>query len=325
MIAKRLDRVEARRDKGAFEPSTTARRVPMATRETFNVMAMHYLIKEEWAKLRQLQQQLRAAQIPMDAFFMNQLLYSQLYSGGGSKPTWDEFIEHARYVRPDIETFNCLWTAALRQMRPVPAQRGSEQTKYLMPRRLFTTMMIWRQELDERHLGQAAADFSSDLYSKIITTFCMIDDYAGCLVAMHAVADAFGFFPDPAVTTLLTDAMSNLSASWTSTVPTVRGRGGRKPVAMNAKRIKAVNKVLKILQERRVAAAREQGVYVDESEQRAVEKYRERLNLLSEMIRVVLLRLGGTPDAIEQSIVRTSEELGVPGISTGDVDASNVI
>jgi len=332
MIQKRLELVSQRREGVPFVDLTTitetddgkpiriplnmSKPLPFANEETFNVLGLHYLLKQNWSTLRLLQRRMKEAEITMRSHFLNHLLYMQLYTNG-PEPTWRDFVINSKTTNPDLETFNCLWTAELRYQ---DAQRRKVKAEFPPSRRLFNMMMEWfRNDLSNKQRTDVRRNFESDNYSKIIQAFCQVKDYFGCLVAMHAIAQRFNVFPGPQIAKILTDSISNIPEIG---IPSIRGRKGRKQIPVDRARAENVAKLLEALSTRRQQAARENGIDLDRADYET--KSEESINLLSELIRLVLIRTGGKLDQIEPLIEKTGQEMGVPGISTGDVDVTNV-
>lgn len=339
MIEKRLEftwrRREARRQvadnrsvsvydtgKDVRLPAHIARPVPRASIETFNVLILHNVIKQKWPEVHHLHDMLRPAEIHMDSFFMNHLLQTELYSKD-EQSAWRHFIKYARSVSPDLETYNCLWTAEARHLE---RHKLEDRSGFPSPRQLFSVMMTWMSSQDEKQKAIAREAFDLQIYGKIMQSFCVEKDLAGCLIAVHAFAQHFGFYPDHNIARIVTTAVSNLPETHVPTirpVPDVRGgRRSRQSLPVSQARLKNTAAVLNALSNRRAEMAMEHGIDLEKLSPE--ERADENINLLSEFIRVVLVRSFGSPDAVEQSIERAAQEMGMPGISTGDVDASNV-
>ena len=293
-------------------PLDLSKPIPYASLETWNVLGLHYLIKENWSALRLLQRQLRHAQIPMKGYFLGLLLYMQLYINGPT-PLWKDFLYFARDVSPEMETFNCLWTGQLRHLdRYIKTEGHSE---YPTPRRLFHTMLAWQHDLTGRSRADSLEAFNREIYAKIVQSFCSAKDLYGSLVAIHAVAARFDIYPDYDIARIITTGLSNLSVG---RAPTILGRRGRRPLAVDKPRTMELARLLKAIADRRKDERRDAGIA-----QSAKISTRENLNILSELIRFGLIRDGEDADEVERAIEKASMEMGVPGINTGDADALN--
>lgn len=302
-------------EEGITIPTHVARPVPRATIETFNVLALHYLVKEKWAYISHLHGKLRPAEINMDSYFMNHLLYAELYSKE-HKSVWRRFIKYARSTSPDVETYNCLWAGEVRHLDPL---KNEDRSGFPLPRQLFSVMVTWFSSMDAKRKKSAIEDFTLDLYVKIVQSFCADKDFTGCLVAMHGLAELFQQYPDHDVARVITTAVSNLAEYQ---VPSIRGRRGRQQMAVSQARLQNTGKAISALANRRNAAALEHGI--DNSKLNAEARAVENLNILSEFIRVVQVRTTGNADTVEPMIAQAARDMGLPDMNTGDVDASNV-
>lgn len=303
-------------EEGIVIPPHVARPVPRASIETFNVLVLYYIVKQSWGHVKHLHRMLRPAEISMDSFFMNHLLQMELYFKD-QQSAWRLFVKTARTVPPDMETYNCLWTAELRH---IDRHKTQDHSGFPLPRQLFSVMLTWLSSMDEKHTAIAREAFSVEIYGKIVKSFCDEKDFVGCLVAVHALAQHFGHYPDHDIARIVTTAVSNLPESH---MPQIRGRRGRQQLPVSQARLKKTAAVLSALANRRAQNAMEHGI--DMEKLTPEERAEESMNLLSEFIRVVLVRSSGKPDAVEQSIEHAAQEMGVPGIRTGDKDASNVV
>lgn len=302
-------------EEGITVPIHVGRPIPRATIETFNVLALHYLVKKKWAYIRHLHRMLRPAEMDMNSHFLNHVLYMELYEMG-HKSAWRHFIKYARRTPPDVETYNCLWSG---EVRHLDCLKNEDRSGFPLPRQLFSIMATWLSSMDARRKKAALEDITLELYVKIVQCFCAEKDFAGCLVAMHGLANSFKQYPDHAIASVITTSVSNLPEYQ---VPTVRARRGRQQIPVSKVNLQNTGKALSALVRRRNTSALEHGIDNDklDTEARAVEN----LNLLSEFIRVVLVRTTGNVETVEPMIEQAAREMGFPKMNTGDVDASNV-
>ena len=332
MIQQRLDFAYRRRQIKRHEPVSPAasiyatedglkipeclvRSVPRATIETFNVIVLYYFAKQNWAHINHLHKMLRPAEIHMSSFFMNHLIQTELQLRN-QQGAWRAFTKYARAVSPDMDTYDCLWTA---EVRHTSINNGGDPRGFPVPRQLFAVMRVWMSSMDEKQRATARDSFSLDLYGKIIHSFCSQRDFAGCLVAIHALAQDFGHYPDHNIARTMTTAVSNIPEP---VAPVIRTRRGRQHLPASQARLKNTTSVLSALSQRRTQAAMEHGVELEKMDPQA--RLEENMNLLSEFIRVVLVRSLEDVENVEPEIERAAQEMGAPGIRTGDVDASNV-
>lgn len=304
---------------GILIPAGIARTTPRATIETFNVLALHYVIRQQWAHVRHLHQMLRPAEIKRDSFFMNQVLQAELYTNGHTH-MWSNFLKLARATPLDMETYNLLWTASLRHL---DQYRTEDRSGFPLPRPLFSMMLTWLNSIDSKQKAANVQNFDMQIYGKIIQSFCTDKDLGGCLVAMHAVAEHFGQYPDHNIAQIIITSVSNLPEPRAPTLRGRSGRRGRQQLPVSQARRENTAKVLQSLAKRRSqAAADDHGIDLEKLDPET--KAKENLNLLSEFIRVVLVRTCAKADKVEPLIQQAGQAMGVPGITTGDIDASNV-
>ncbi|TKX23514.1 hypothetical protein C1H76_4584 [Elsinoe australis] len=315
-ILRDFDSIPADSDASAQKlPLDLSRPVPHANVETFNVLGLHYLLTSQWPQLQHLRRMLKPANIPMSSFFMDHLLYMQLYTNGPS-PMWSDFLHYTETTNPDMETFNALWHASQEVTNPT---RRLEPGTFPPPRALFKIMTDWRATLNHRLLDKMTANFTGEIYARIIATFCNRKDFAGCIVAMHAVHAHFGAAPDGDVAGLVVTGLSNV---YEGTVPQVRARRGRRQMRRDEGKTSAVEQVLALVRARRAERLRREGVDVEEMDEAAVAE--ENVNALSELVRTVLVRIQGDPAEVEEAVRAASVEMGVAGLPLGDVEASGV-
>ncbi|KAJ9624827.1 hypothetical protein H2203_004777 [Taxawa tesnikishii (nom. ined.)] len=306
-------------------PLHVGRPVSRATIETFNILMLHYLVKEKWAYMHHLHNLLRPAELHMDSFFMNHLLSVDLHTKG-QRDVWRSFVKHARIVNPDVETYNLLWTCCLRNLdrfkTPLDQRAG-----FPTPRQLFSVMTTWHSSLDAKARAQAAAGISEnqEMYAKVVQAFLLEKDFAGALVAMHGISRLFALYPSPEIARLITVAVANLNhpaLTNTTPAPTIRARGRRQQIPLSQQRLESVGKVLEAIANKRNQDAIEHGVVVSEMDEET--RASENLDLLSEFVRVVMVRSSGSAEDVEPTIELAAREMGLKGLQTGDVDASNV-
>lgn len=301
----------------------------MATIEAFNVLILHYLIHQRWADIRALEKDLQTSKLRMSTYFMNKLLYTQLYTNG-PLPTWRDFLHysglsptgsHMANPAADMETFECLWTAALTHAyRPV-SHSPDDHTSFPSVRTIFCTMMLWHTKLatskgSTRHLAEATSSLTPGLYTKILQCFIIQKDYPGILTALHALSVRFNVYPGPEAARLLADGITNI-ADPVGRTPTFRGRRGRRSLVINKARRHSVGSVVEGLR-----AKRREAMGADRFDALTGEEMgKEEMGLLSELTRAVMIRslVAGEEGKVETAIEMASREMGVPGLLAGHV------
>ncbi|THV83798.1 hypothetical protein D6D29_03608 [Aureobasidium pullulans] len=305
-------------EEGVEIPAHVARPVPTATIETFNVLALHYGIKEKWALIHHLDRMRRPAEYKMDTAFLNHILNMVFNTYHDDSRLWQRFLSEAKHVSPDIETYNILWTAQLEHLNP-RLSRNKDRKGYPTPRQLFGLMTSWLQHYDLRKQALLIKEFTPEVYAKIISSFCLNKDFAGCLVALHDIARTYKEFPDPDIARIIMTGVANMAEAQPTTI---RGRRGRQQLPASAARLKNTSKVMATLAQKRAEAALERGVDITALDVEA--RKEESLNLLSEFLRLVLVRVHEDAEVAESSIRQAAQAMQCPDISTGDKDCSNV-
>jgi pentatricopeptide repeat protein len=309
-------------DIGVDIPAHLARPVPIGTIETFNVLALQYSIKEKWALIHHLDRMRRPAGHKMDSTFFNHVLNMAFNTYHDEKKLWQKFLSEAKHVigGPNIETYNILWTAQLEHLNPRINQERKANSGYPTPRQLFGLMSSWYHSKDIKDRASMPPEFTPEVYTKIVSSFCLQKDFSGCLVALHGIGRMFNAFPDPELARVVLIAVANMA----ETEPvTLRGRRGRQQLPASAARLKATSKVMAELAQRRAESAAQNGV--DISSLDVEQRNEEALNLLSEFLRLVLVKQCGSADVAEKEIAKAAVACQLPDISTGDKDCSNVV
>jgi pentatricopeptide repeat protein len=307
---------------GVEIPAHLTRPVPIGTLETFNVLALHYSIKERWALIHHLDRMRRPAKLRMDSTFFNHVLNMVFNTYHDETKLWRKFLNEAKHIAggPDIETYNILWTAQLEHLNPRINPLNKATAGYPTPRQLFGLMSSWYHSKDTRARSTVAADFTPEVYTKIISSFCLQKDFAGCLVALHGIARMFNVHPDPEMARVVLIAVANMA----EIAPvTLRGRRGRQQLPASVTRLKATSKVMADLAQRRAEAAAENGIDITTLDVEA--RKEESLNLLSEFVRLVMVKQFGSADKAEAAIGQAATACQLPDIGTGDKDCSNVV
>ncbi|KAI9813070.1 MAG: hypothetical protein M1827_004290 [Pycnora praestabilis] len=292
-------------DEGIRVPRYLQRVVPPATIETFSVLVLYYLRREKYAHVRHLQNLLRPAEIRPNAYFMNHLLYAELRSRGYQK-AWDKFTQMADSVRPDMETFACLWDC---MKVHVSSPKNNHQQGFPGPRSLYRDMSTWYSKMLPRDRKVAKEDFTKEMYDQIVRCFGLSDDMEGTLVAMHAMEESFSIYPDEGTARMVVLQVSRLGLA------AVDPRRRRRSNTNSKENLGKANKVLEGLAQRRRKVLLERGIDLKKFDE--IVKAHECLNLLSAFLRVVLAKTTDDVEKVDRDIERAAWDMGVSGINTG--------
>ncbi|GAD92656.1 pentatricopeptide repeat protein [Paecilomyces variotii No. 5] len=327
MIQRRIDMVWARTypekspndssKPSVYKGSETARiprfmrrTVPPATIETFCLLLLHYTRRGDEDMIRYLTKCLRDARIRPNSYFMNHLLYDELRRQD-IRTLWVKYKEMSTHVRPDLETFACLWDCAKLQYD----RFKDPNTGFPPARGLYAEMMRWYAQLTPHWQNVAREEFSKDLYDQITRCFCLSRDIHGTLVALHSMRDTFGFFPDDDTAHMLVLQVARMAGVPTGTPRRRLRRLSDNP--RNKENIAHVRRLLEILSERKISALRTQGLNVEQLE--ITEKQQLQLEIMAELLRVVISRAepNSTPAQIEDKLAAVAAEMSVPKIDLG--------
>lgn len=193
-------------DKPIIPTIDPTRRIPPATIETFSLMAQWYLRRSQFATVSHLRNLLLAAELPMNSFFMNHLLYAELRHRS-YRAVWERFEAMTPTVRPDIETFTCLWECMKQHVDPAV---NRDPRGFPRPRELLHRMRVWFAALKGQEKRDALTDLDIDGYNDIIRCFCLSRDPAGSFVALLALKEMFNIAPEESTMRMLVLQISRL-------------------------------------------------------------------------------------------------------------------
>ncbi len=293
---------------GVYIPSSIQRIVPQATIETFSILLLYFLRRQKYAQVRHLRNLLEPAEIRPNSYFMNHLLYAELRSRGHQK-AWQKYKLMSQTIRPDLETFVCLWDCMKTSVEEPKQRRGMGISSDIGPRQLFCEMSTWFSKLTPKNQETARKDFEKELYDQIIRCFCLSKDLEGTLVALHAINRLFGMYPSEDTARMLVLQIARMD----SAESTVQRR--RRASSNSKNNVARVTKVLEALVQRRRKALMEEGIDLEDCD--AATKVKEQLNLLSSLLRVVLAQGDGSVDTIDNNVQKVAWEMGVGGMELG--------
>ncbi|KAL2004372.1 hypothetical protein VTN02DRAFT_2018 [Thermoascus thermophilus] len=294
---------------GVRIPRFMQRTVPPANIETFSILLIHYTRRGDDDMVKYLTKCLGDARIRPNSYFMNHLLYAELRKHD-IRTLWNKYQSMSAYIRPDLETYACLWDCAKVQY---DRSRTAFDASFPTARGLYSEMMRWYSSLTPRGKTTAQEEFSKDLYDQITRCFCLSKDLHGTLVALYAMKDTFGFFPDDDTARMIVLQVARMAG-----VPpdTPKRRLRRLSTTPRSKEnIAQVNKLLELLSERKVSVLRSQGLDVEQLDSH--ERQQFQLEILVDLLRVVIRRTASKPDRIEDQLAAAAEEMGVGGIHLG--------
>jgi hypothetical protein len=326
MIEQRIAEVQNRKKKGSQAgrissvsgsaavpglPLFLQRGIPAATIETFSILVQHYLRRSRTSQVQAVSQKLAEARIPPNSYFINHVLQSVLRTKRPSD-VWNAYLENIRKnnIQPDGSTYTVLWDALKVRiekfhLRPVP--------DFPEARELFAEMMQGLGSLKPRD-----RELEKDQYAQIIRCFSLSRDSVGTLVALHALREGWGLFPDPNIARIIILGVARLGAHPDS----YRLKLKNPNTKANIGRVMGALKALGEEREEKLQASGEITRAIGEE---------ENLLVLSELLKNVA---GGEGEeqydavfkhGVEQMIEQAKVEMGVEGVFTGDYLRRDVV
>lgn len=335
MIQRRLDFTERRRngllhspegedvkspksvqenDEGVTIPLQTGRPLPAATIETFSFLLQHYARRQYFGHVRHLRNLLVDAEIPMNTFVMNHLLYVELRTRG-YEYTFARYQMMTKTVAPDLETFLCLWQAMREMIHDMRVKQRRNFNHLPNQRGLFDWMMKWFNSLDDKARAQVIEDMSPDIYSQIIRAFCFAHDLKGTFVALYKLRALFGAVPEDESTRHLLTMFGALQPISPNKLPKARGRAlvrrriERKDQTAHQRDMQNATIILDTVRSHRASRYEDDGVHLQEMQppQQAEEMYRAIL----ETVWTVLRRSEGAAETQAIRVLQAAQEMGV--------------
>ncbi|KAJ5180418.1 hypothetical protein N7492_003628 [Penicillium capsulatum] len=302
-------------------PQFLKRDIPPAGIETFSILLLYYTRRGDDDMIKYLTKCLLDAQIRPNSYFMNHLLYAELRKQD-IKSLWMKFQKMSASVRPDLETYACLWDCAKLQF---DRGRTAFAARFPSARQLFAEMMRWYSQLPPRSQQTTAAEFSKELYDQIVRCFCLSKDIAGTLVALHSMRAAFGFAPDDTTARLIILQIARLAGVPPGTPKHRLRRLSSTP--RSKENIAQVGRLLEILGDRKLLALQAHGLSFDQLDSHEKEQYQ--VEIISSLLRIVLSRADALDSTqVESKLIHAAKEMQAPEVDLGPplgVDESKLL
>ncbi|KAI5305273.1 translocation protein S66 [Ascosphaera pollenicola] len=321
MVQERVDRyylnkAKQKTEKLVFEtysesdnplPKHLRRRVPPANIETFCVLLLHYSRRGQEDMVNYLIECLRAARLKPNTFFMNHLLYAELRKED-PLGVWMRFEEMTRVLKPDLESFDCLWHCA----KMVYDQRRNVFCEGFPPiRELYKRMMVWYSELSDFKKEATRSQFSKELYDEMLRCFSFTADAHAAVVALHSLKQTFGFVPDSEDVQICVSLLVRIVQM--KAHPRARRRS--RIINRTSTSIDKVAQVMELVRDQRLAALGKEDVRLEDltaEEQRLLQ-----VEIVTDSLKVFLNRLDGQSDITDAKIRKAAEDMGLPDIYLG--------
>jgi pentatricopeptide repeat protein len=302
-------------------PKFLQREVPPASIETFSILLLHYTRRGDDDMVKYLAKCLGDAHIQPNSYFMNHLLYAELRKQD-IRSLWNKFETMTTSIRPDLETFACLWDCAKLQY---DRGRTAFDAGFPSARKLFSHMVQWYSQLSPRAQKNITEQFTKDLYDQIIRCFCLSKDLSGTLVALHSMHAAFGYAPDDATARMIVLQVARLAGVPANTPKRRLRRLSSTP--RSKENIGQVSQLLEMLGERKSLALKAQGLSIEQLDSHEKQQYQ--LEVMASLLRIVLSRTEGLdPVQVEAKLAQAATEMHVEGIDLGSplgVDDSKLL
>jgi len=271
-------------------------------------MVAHYLRQEMFENVRHLRDMIADCEISMSSYFMNHLLYAELRNRG-YRHVWARFEVMTRTVKPDVETFICLWECMKFHMDKA---KNSDTTGFPTPEQLFSVMIRWVSGLRGQERSDAVGDLDLDTYHDIIRCFCRMGSYQGAFVVMHAIKESFQLYPTMKTVRMLVMQLARMH------MPSQRRPSPAKSLkhkAQQEQNLTKITELLDIISSQRRQQMKEQGV--EFSDLGEVEQMEELHRSLLSLLYTMASRQHDS-DTTDESIRTMSTSLGVTPFNPQD-------
>lgn len=322
MIHERLDFVRRRGQPGAFNtpdmpsvkgitvPPHLRRTISPANIETFSLLLQHYGRRSQDDNVQLMQECLAMAEIPPNSYFINHLLYIDLRKGQ-HQAAWERYEQMFRTTRPDLETFACLWDCEKAHLDSLLIRAKG---RFPNSRRVMSDMMNWYSLLKPGEHELVREDFSQELHIQIIRCFGQAADLEGLIVALYAMKESFGIYPDKETARTISLQVGRMGIGEEKKARAGRQRKGNPQKKANAARIA---QAFALIAEQREKYLVESGLNDLQQCDADIQK-EEGLFILAEFLRAILRRTTIDEDAVEANIEKAAWDMGVSGVRMED-------
>ncbi|EEH06586.1 pentatricopeptide repeat protein [Histoplasma capsulatum G186AR] len=322
MIQERIDTVWSRQKSPSPESSKPSvhdandgiripkfehKTVPPASIETFSLLLLYYTRRGQEHLANYVIECLEKAQMRPNAFFMNHLLFAELRKQD-VLGVWTRYQQMSATVRPDLETFACLWDCAKIQY---DRARPSFDSNFPTARVLYREMMDWYFSLSPRSQANVRKLFTKDLYDQILRCFSFSLDPQGTIVALHSLRHVFGYIPDIVTARILMFEVVRLLPAPLELEDKKKARHHRRRISTNPRSkesLQHVTKLLETLRDRKVVELGKQGLLIEDLDMKSRKDHE--VNLYTDLLRVVLSRLAENPRKNEDKIRKAALDMG---------------
>ena len=317
MIAQRLDFIRARRghpiDPSVEEetlrisrwPKHIRRFIALANAETFSILLMEFERSGRQKLAELLQRYFIEAELTPNSYYMNHLMYTQLRQAN-YRPAWAIFKSLSSYVTPDLQTFACLWDCEKGHLDRIKLMHSD---KFPGPRAVLGEMISWYAKLSRRASDQARGESSRSLYDQIVRCMCLNRDLQGTIIALYALRDKFGMYPNQGTVRMITFQVAHVATGAPRT--TSRARQKSAAYAMNQQNIAKMSELFRLIVAQRATTLKQRGVDPTQLSSEELEK-----ELLTNVVIYLMTIMGQTcpSNTIQERIELAAQEVGLPEI-----------
>ncbi|KAJ5782222.1 hypothetical protein N7457_003996 [Penicillium paradoxum] len=291
-------------------PQFMKRGVPPASIETFSILLLHYTRRGDDDMVKYLAKCLGDAQIRPNSYFMNHLLYAELRKQD-VKTLWTKFQTMSAAIRPDVETYACLWDCAKLQY---DRGRTAFDVGFPSARHLYANMMSWYSQLSPRAQQTAQAQMPKALFDQIVRCFCLSKDISGTLVVIHSMHSVFGFVPDDTTARMIVLQIARLAGVPADTPKRRLRRLSSTP--RSKENIGQVSRLLQLLGDRKAENLRLRGLSLEQLDPHEMEQYQ--LEIMASLLRIVMSRADALdPAQVESKLKIAAKEMLAEQIDLG--------
>lgn len=319
MIAQRLDFVRARRGQ-ASDPKTreeflrvsrwpkhVQRFMAIATTETFSILLLDFDRRGRENLVSLLQKYFIEAELKPNSYYVNHMMFGQLRHGN-YRQAFDVFETMSSHVPPDLQTFACLWDCEKGHLDRIKLKRPDS---FPGPRVIMGKMMSWFSSLSKRARDQARDECSRSFYNQVLRCMCLNRDLQGTIVALCAMKDLFGLYPDRVTTRMITIEVACIATSQ-SCAPSSRARSKPSTAAKSKNNIAKMSELLRLVMEQRGELLQRRGI--DSATLSDGEQKEELLVNLITYLQTIMRQTIFKPEDIEKRIELAAEDMGVSGV-----------
>ena len=291
-------------------PHQMNRNIPPATIETFSLLLQYYGRRTKWDSVHIVQNALELGEMTPNHYWINHLLYMDLRQNA-HETLWSRYSTmFNEVIRPDWETFACLWHCELAHLDKykVQAHRGCN---FPGPRRIMCEMMSWLETGGAVQCRSAIDDFDKEHYEKIIRCMVQRNDLAGTVVALYLLKHHFNFYPDKITHQFVGKQVAGLLNLRVEPMGAGTYRWRRKRYLKQRKT--KIEAVLQLVQDERARILVEAG-YDDFEELNDEIRQEERLFVLAEFLRTIMRKTMPPGTNVDACIEEAASEMGAAGL-----------